>query len=198
MVKSKLLIPLLFFPIFLFSQEKGQYINKGVLRAQLTLSAGDMLHYKDAVNLFLHGDLGYYLDEKISLRGDSYYYLGNIEGEDLFDQNHSTFAGIVYHFGTNSHIDPFVGFQPGVAITRQAPVIMAGNPDIQIEGNSMKFSPLVSGLAGINFYGSDYFHLFLNIRYLQGNYMSFYNTVPLDELRISAGLGWNFDLSKSK
>jgi hypothetical protein len=62
-----------------------------------------------------------------------------------------------------------------------------------------KALPVLSPVTGITFYVSNYFNFFLNVRYVSSRYFGYVNgsTLSLDELRISAGLGFLIHLKKS-
>jgi hypothetical protein len=160
--------------------------KKHFLKANLTISPGFLLEQK-VTNLYLHGHLEYYPEEKISLRGDSYLYLDS-QQEELFSQHHSLFLGGFYHF-LKGKADPFVGFQPGMSISQL--------PGVATEEKTAVL-PLLSVIAGMNYFVSKYFNFFASARYLKGTYQQSTFPFAVDEIRFSAGLGFNLPLQNSK
>ncbi|MDQ3192860.1 MAG: hypothetical protein M3Q58_14800 [Bacteroidota bacterium] len=178
---------------------KGQEIafsKDGILRAQTTLSTGNMLHYK-VTHIYLSGDLEYFLSEQISIKGESYYFLGSMMSNHFFKYNHSSFAGVSYHLLKNNIFDPYISIQPGAAFS----LAQRGfyNTDENLNSYNTTINPLLSVSLGFNYFASKYFHLFINTQYINGKYLS--NApypISLDELRISFGLGFNLNVKKTK
>ena len=171
--------------------EKKPFIRKGLLRATSTISMGGI------TKISLHGNLEYYIADNVSIRGDSYYSLKmfkpmwQLDFRPYLASNHQTLAGFSYHFPTKNHFDPYLGFQPGVAISQS---ITEGG----IYSNQTA-NPIISPLIGFNFYFENWFHLFAETRYVIGNHLSdLYEPVSLNELKISFGLGFNLNLLKKK
>lgn len=177
----------------LAQKDTSQYIHKHLLRAQSTISPGFLLQPR-ANNIYIHGNLEYYLDEKISLRGDGFYFVSAVSSLEYFKMNHSLFSGASYHFKTKSHFDPYLGIQPGLAITQAIynpcpegavcilPVIAQEQPSV---------NPLLSGVIGFNYYAQRIFHIFGEARYVHGNNLSPQGSMKLNEVRFSFGLGFN-------
>jgi len=194
MVKQIVII-LFFMPLFLFSQEESSVIDKGLVRFQGTIGMGKLLNLNET-NIFLTGNLEYYIQSLISARGDVYYFLKN--DENSLKQNHQLFSGASYHIKTNNNFDPYIGFQPGMALTQSFNSPRKGNESVQQFSSSTSYSPLISGVVGFNYYASKWFHLFVDGRIVQGRHLSNFNAVSLNEVRISFGLGFNFNVLKKK
>lgn len=187
-----------------FAQEQSnRFVHGGILRAQGTLATGSMLgpgNIHGTNNIYLHGNLEYYIDDLISVRGDSYYFLNSLNGDNILLKNHSSFAGVSYHFRTKNHIDPYFGIQPGLSITQAnlnpcpegAMCFLGPIPD------KTSASPLLSGVVGFNYYAQKVFHLFIEARYQHGTHLSNMDPVSLSELKFSFGLGWNLDVKKAQ
>lgn len=189
MVK-KIVMMILFFPLFLAAQEADEIIaKKGLLRTMGTINFG-RLTKEEQTNIYLQGVLEYFVTKNITSRGDIYYYLksGN---QQLLNLNHQLFAGASYHFNTNSNFVPYLGIEPGVGLTQASFVIMNGE-------NNIEASPLISAVAGFNYYASKWFHLFIDARYVTGKHLSNQKMISLDELRLSFGLGFNLNILKKK
>lgn len=189
MVKN-IIIMTLFLPLFLSAQETPTDIaQKGLLRATGTISFGGMTKHEQT-NIYIHGVTEYFVSNKITARGDIYYYLksGN---KQMLNLNHQLFAGASYHFNTQHHFVPYVGFQPGIALTQDDFITIN-------QENNVEVSPLISAVAGFNFYASSWFHLFIDGRYVSGKHLSNQKTIHLDELRLSFGLGFNLNVLTGK
>jgi hypothetical protein len=177
---------------------KQQFIHRGIIRAMATISSGSMFQQK-ATNIYAHADLEYYIADNVSLRGDGFYFVSTMGDYQPFKMNHSLFSGASYHFKTKSHLDPYLGFAPGISFTQiqYYPTIfcdpIACSPIIEPDA---KVDPLASAVLGFNLYFQKIFHLFIESRYVYGRHFS--NAAPqsLSELRFSFGLGWNLSLIK--
>ncbi|TND08742.1 MAG: hypothetical protein FD123_1958 [Bacteroidetes bacterium] len=189
-------ILIILFSLVLFSEAKSQtFMERGLLRAEGWFAPGVMLNQK-ATNFYIHGDLEYYIDRHISIRGDGFFFIGSSSDQKPFEFHHSWFSGAAWHFGKTStessgmadHFDPYIGFAPGLSITKsvQGVQILPG------EFQSTKFNPLFSPYLGFNFYAQKIFHLFVEARYVGGTHFPDYAApVSLSEIRFSFGLGWN-------
>ena len=187
---------------FSFGQEtKKQFIHKGLLRAQGTIAPGIMLK-ENTSTISIHGNLEYYASDDVSVRGDSYYFLN--DDQKKFSANHSILAGASYHLKTKSHFDPYIGFQPGIAIASRSDVthVMSDMPlpDYYAIAPKPQLCPLISPVLGFNFYFQRVFHLFMEARYIAGKYLPDDGdpVYSLSELRFSFGLGFNLSVFKQK
>ncbi|MDZ4822733.1 MAG: hypothetical protein SH856_04690 [Flavobacteriales bacterium] len=198
-------IPCITFFIFCFSlfikgqEESGQYIRKGLFRSAGTFAAGTFLHSGNST-IYLQGTAEYYLNEKVSLRGDGFYGLKVSEEEHelmklYLISNDQLFSGASYHFKTNSHLDAFVGLQTGIAIARSG--IEYGLLEL-VYPEKPVVNPLFAVNAGLNYYFQKWFHLFLEARYVHATHIARGGSIPLSELRFSFGLGWNMNFIREK
>ena len=188
---------LLIIALFTFSafaqKDTTRYIHKHLLRAQATISPGFMLR-TSSNNIYIHGNLEYYLDETISLRGDGYYFVSSLGNTDHFTMHHSFFSGASYHFKTKNHFDPYFGIQPGLSITQaiynpcSPEVLCPFSGPVQ---HTPSANPLLSGVIGFNYYAQKIFHIFGEARYVHGKHLSEYGPLDLKEIRLSFGLGFN-------
>jgi hypothetical protein len=145
-------------------------------------------------NIYLHGNLEYYPNDKLSVRSDSYVFL-NALSSFVELQNHSNFTGISYHFTTKKQFDPYITFQPGIAYVKVAPVVaisLIAFPEIS------GWVPLYSSAIGFNYYAKKYFHLFMEARYVRGELPAYPVAISLNELKLSFGLGFNLRVKKPK
>ena len=186
-----------------FGQEnKTRFIHPGLLRAQATIAPGLLLQ-ENANTIDLHGNLEYYIDKHISIRGDAFFLMhANFNsGINPLHYNHAIFSGASYHFSTKNHFDPYLAFEPGISMTE---LILNPCPDgaeclvPPIYGNKA-VNPMISSAAGFNYYFERWFHLFCEARYSYGKHLSGSSEpLSLSQLRFSFGLGFNLDFIKKK
>ena len=164
-------------------------IRSGLLTAKLTLSPSHM-YCDNQTYIYLHGAFEAYLSKKISVTGEVYYNVGEGNGNNTFDYNHSLFFGSSYHF-THLDNDLYVGIQPGISLTKiNAKANNIANADFGVD-------PLVSAVVGYNYFAGSIFHFFLTSRYILGDHH--YNVhKSLSEIRLSAGLGFNINTGKRR
>ena len=163
-------------------------IGKGLLNTQLTISPSYMFSERQSY-FYLHGSVEDYLSSSISVAGEGYFYLGKLSGgTHTFKYNHSVFFGVSRHFVSNHH-DLYFGLQPGLSITR------LNEQYLKIVTTQAGVDPLISMIAGYNYYMNSVLHFFLQSRLILGLH-NYYATKSLSELRFSAGLGFNLNLLK--
>jgi hypothetical protein len=164
-------------------------IKEGLIRTQLTLSPSKMLSGNESY-FYLHGNLEGYVSDKISISGEGYYLLGNINTPSIYDfplsRNHTIFFGANYHFTKNNH-DVYLGSQPGIAFTNLSYV----NTGII----KPSINPVFSSVIGYNYYINNIFHFFVQTRLILGKHIA-NNTESLNEIRLSAGLGFNLNAKR--
>jgi hypothetical protein len=173
-----------------FSQsESNAFFRNGMLSAQLTLSPSYMLQEKVGY-FYLHGNIEGFVSENISISGDGFLSMGSLTSdEQKLDYNHNLLFGGYYHF-TNGANDLYAGFQPGIAFTRIAQTSAWYNTQPSV-------TPIISPVVGYNYFINDYFHFFAQARYIYGTHY-YDEKISLAEIRLSAGLGFNFSLLKLK
>lgn len=137
----------------------------------------------------LHGYLGY-LQDRIEIRGDAFYFLGAFGDRPRFDLNHQIYTGAFYHF-TDKQFQPYLGFQPGIAITRSSEYETLNATTGQLE-SKIATNPVGAAAGGFAYYGEKLFFLFFETRYIFGKHKTNAYPVYLDELRLSFGLGLTF------
>lgn len=172
-------------------------IRKGLVRAQGTISPGWTIADGNT-NLYLQGDMEYFLQDKVTLKGDISYFIGTV-GDGYLKHNHSLFFGAQYHFPVK-RFDPYIGFHPGVSFV-QATNPIASTPEIDVTYSEsvMKASPAISVATGFNFYVWRYIHFMANVKYVHAKHATEWGTnYALDEFRISFGLGWNVNMIKRR
>ncbi len=190
MGKKKLIGILLFlFSIPLWAQEKDSYATPGQLRAMGTISPSMMLGSKGA-NFYLHGNMEYYFNKRVSFCGDLYGYAGTINNSPVknIEFSHNLFYGFIVHnaFGRN---DTYLAIQPGIALTK---LYATTNTSKKAQ---VGINPIASAALGHNFFVNNFFHFFVQTRLIVGEHH--YDTYQnLTELRLSAGLGFNIQTQR--
>lgn len=183
MVKKALVIVLVFCGMNLFSQTSDLVVKEGLLRFQGTIGMGKSTD-RNENNIFLHGNLEYFIHSFLTVRADVYFFLPN--EDNRLDVNHQLFSGMAYHFKTESNFVPYIGVQPGLAATRYDGI------------SKTEVTPLVSGIAGFNYFAAKWFHLFIDVRFVSGKHLSNLPPYPINEIRLSFGLGFNIATKKNK
>ena len=165
-------------------------VRKGCVRGEGNLAPGYLFYQKD-VTAYVNGESEYFVDDRTSVVGSLWisFNMGN-NPKGLY-ANHSMFGGINYHFLRPMRIDPYVGLTPGFGLVR------AGYADAIGDLSKTDFTPvpLIAVAAGFNYYIGSIFHFFVKAQYTTGQIFS---SLPvekhLDELKVTAGLGWNIRL----
>ncbi|MGB0918803.1 MAG: hypothetical protein ACPGU4_14510 [Flavobacteriales bacterium] len=172
-------------------------IRKGLVRAQMTISPGWTIADGNT-NLYLQGDMEYFLQDKVTLKGDVSYFIGTV-GDGYLKHNHSLFFGAQYHFPVK-RFDPYIGLHPGVSLVQaRNPIASTPEIDVAYSESVMKASPAISVATGFNFYVWRYIHFMANVKYVHAKHPTEWGTnYALDEFRISFGLGWNVNMIKRR
>ena len=177
----------------------------GLLRTQLTItpawSIGGSVNENSGfvsggrTNVYLHGTAEYYFTERISLRGDGYYFLNKVKTPGGMRTNITGEVGADFHLMKSMAIDPYIGLACGMNYTRIQPMDFSRDGGtttyhVEIPGH---LDPIAGPRVGINFFGQRIFHFFIEAHYLMGTYRpSVGPSLSLNEVRVSAGLGWNW------
>ena len=191
MVRAKLILIsiVMAFLTKLSAQDNAPFVRKGLLKATATISPSFMLN-RHINNIYVSGELEYFLENKISVRGDVFLYRDSQQNIPFLKQNSMIFFGALYHFSKNKH-DLFIGIQPA-AILSQPNML-----DTSLVNYPVKINPGISVIAGYTFYVWDYCNFFLNARYVNTKYVGTSNgAIQLDEIIISAGLGFQLHTRK--
>lgn len=188
-MKKTFAIALLFSSWCSFAQpDSGFVVHKGILAGVGTVGVGVMPTH-NLSNVYITGNIEYYTQHNISIRGDGYFFLNSLTNNSNLIRNSSVYFGAFYHFTTHSGFDPLVGFQPGAAFARTTDSVN-GRPD------AGAIAPLLSIIAGFNFFGEKWFHIQANIRYTMGQESTEQAQFNLTEWSFNFGLGFNIDMIK--
>lgn len=188
----KIITILVFLPLISIAQDTTPFIARGLFSGKGTVAAGLPTAYKGK-NMYFSGNLEYYLEDNVSFRGGIYFFLGSKDMAHPFAMNSTLFTGYYYHFLTSNHLDPYLGLEPGISWSQLK------KPDdpatetypYNISKYPQSVNPVFSLTTGINYYASNWTHLFIEVKYIKGTHISDISAVPLDELRIAFGFGFN-------
>lgn len=160
-----------------------------LVRGSVAISPGFMLQ-QPVTNIYVAGKLEVFTDKRISLRGEGMWYIGDQGDVGLLEQNSQIAFGPFVHL-THRRLDLALGLEPGVSLTRPA------RDSLQTEAAPLRALPSMSLCAGLTFVVWDYFQFFIDARYTHARYTGPYSAaVPLDELVIGAGLGWQLPVKR--
>lgn len=181
-MKYLLIIFIFFSGINVFSQERNWQI-----KSALSFAPGILTEQTKTIQL--QGYLGF-VQDRIEIRGEGFYFLGSSGDRPRFDMNHQIFTGALYHF-TDTRFQPYAGFEPGIAISRSSEYSTLNSETGEYE-RKIGINPVGSVVGGFDLMGEKLFFLFVESRYIFGKHKT--NTYPtyLDEWRFSFGLGLTF------
>ena len=187
---------IIFSSIFLLSgvvlsQEK--YIQPGLLKATGPIAPSTMLN-RSVQNIYLSGFLEYYLDRKLSLRGETFVFVDGksktVTNNLFIKEGMRTYFGAFYHFNKNNW-DQYIGFQPGVALIKPLDSVEPNGP--------LQLSPSFAAHIGSTYYVWKYFNFYVDLAYVHSSYRGLtIGTQKTDELILSAGLGFQIQTKKNK
>lgn len=187
-------------------QENTQFIHKHLVRADASIVAG-YLFKENINNVHVNGSAEYYIDNKISIRASASYLLGStgITKDSMgLKDFHSIYLGMVYHFSTKGHFDPYLILQPGLAYTSSYQVhnwvpVQLGGERISHTYYPGVLTPMGTAGLGFNYYFQRFAHLFVETRYVYARHLSQApSPISLQELRVTFGLGFNLFIIKDK
>lgn len=167
------------------------YVRPGLLNAGLTITPSTMLN-RNENNIYLSGHLEGRLDDRLSIRGETFYYIDGKNEIPYFNFNTRTFLGVLYHMN-KGNFDSHVGFMPGMSV-------MQINGDYN-HSNELPYRvvPSFAANVGVTYYVWKFFNFFANVTYVHStaNHVTVGNG-RADELMVSAGLGLNVNTIKAK
>lgn len=189
MVKRGLPCLLLCATLACSAQDNAPYVGAGLLRGSGAISPGLLLE-APVTNIYLNGKLEYFAEDRISFRGEVFWYRDSQQAEPLLARNSQLAFGPFYHF-VSGRLDAAIGIEPGVSFVQPA------RPVLQEAADPLRMVPNASLCAGLTYNVWDYFHFFLDARYVHASYPgSATGAIPLDEVIVSGGLGWQFRLKQ--
>jgi hypothetical protein len=169
-------------------QEK--YVSQGLLKATATISPSFMLNRSEQ-NIYLNGYLEYYVDDHLSLRGETYLFIdgtnSNSDYSQFIHQAMRTYFGAFLHTEKRNW-DKYLGLQPGLTLMR---------PNSSVNSD-LKACPSFALHVGTTYYVWKYFHFFADIAYVNSIYRGTSNgSMKTDEIIFSAGLGFQLMTKKN-
>ncbi|MGD0712073.1 MAG: hypothetical protein ABR968_12950 [Bacteroidales bacterium] len=185
-------------PNFLFAQKMDTTTSLShLLIVQATISPGFWFYKKGLWNSYFHCTLEWCFDKRVSVRADGSYFFssqGYAQGDyQPIRTNNSLLLGAFYHCPKKKG-DFYFGIQPGAACVQQNTYKFN---DSIIKNPQLKVVPLITATVGANYFFWKYMNMFAGIKYIHGTYIPPYgNTIPLDEIRISFGIGWHVQFKK--
>lgn len=175
-----------------FDEEAAGFTHPGLFLFRASISVGGLTKL-NAGTVFFEGNTEYFLDRRVSIRGDVYFFGGHTGDYKPFKMHHSLLTGAMFHKITKGDFDPYAGIEVGINYAQATDPYLGGigSSVVPVEAVSKVFSPILSPVVGFNYYGGKFFHLTMHARYIMGTFMDNYNVVSLGEWRISFGLGFN-------
>ena len=171
------------------AQDEAPVAEPLLVRGSVAISPGFMTQ-RPLTNIYVVGKLEVFADERISWRGEGLWYIGNQQDSPLLEQNSQITFGPFVHF-THKRLDFALGIEPGVALTRP------GMDSTFLESAPLRAIPNMALCGGLTFAVWDYFQFFIDARYTHANYTGPYsNLIPLDEVVLGAGLGWQVPVKR--
>jgi hypothetical protein len=189
-------------PLQLFSQEfpglnpnKNEltsYFNPGLIKASATISPSRMLQNR-ANSINLSGFLEYVADKKYSFRGDVIQFIdAGYSSKSLIEPifQNRLFFGTFRHFG-KQNLKFYTGLQMGTTVTTYNQSFYTGN--------RTHVAPSFAVKSGVSYYVWKYFHFFADLTYVNSTLRgTSFGSHKMDELILSAGLGFQINIKKSK
>lgn len=181
-------------PNFVNAQQKDTTTSLSrLLILQATISPGYMFYHGGMWNSYFHSTLEWCFDKRVSIRADGSYFFSTQGNFIPLKINHSLLLGAYYHCPKKKG-DFYFGLQPGAACVKQNAYTFN---DTTITNTRLKVIPIMTATIGVNYFFWKYMNLFAGIKYVHGVFIPQYgNSIPLDELRISAGIGWHLHFKK--
>ena len=199
MEKKIILITLMIFSMAFLAwgqkEEKIVSVIDKMCIVQPTISPGYMLSYRSLWNSYFHATLEWCFDNRVSIRADGSYFFDTQGDVEPLRMNHSLLLGAFYHWPVKK-VDFYIGLQPGASMVQQDSYSYS---DSTIMDPVIKVAPVITSAAGFSYFFWKYMHIFLSVKYIHGNHVAQYGpAIPLDELRISAGLGLQIPFGNNK
>lgn len=193
--KAVVIIMLLMVSAIQLPAQKIWETRKGCFRAQGNLAPGYLFSQK-FLAAYVTGDMDLFLDDRTAFTGAIWIsFATNRKNAPGITANHALFSGINYHFLKPGRFDPFIGVTPGLGLVQGA---FKNNEGVLTKS---KFTPvpLIAASVGCNYYVGWFFHFFIKVQGVAGQaFGNMPEPVRVDELKVTAGLGWNIRVWKPK
>lgn len=159
------------------AQSPLPWAGKGTVRAAATFSYGYLVRDRRDDSNYLSGKLEVFVEDRVSLRGEAFWFTGGSHRQDLFHGNSLLAAGPCWNWQIG-RLNPAIGFQPGISIARASD--LAG---------PARALPNASLCAGLTYTVWDHFHFFADARYLHARFPGLPSGDDISEFIWGAGLG---------
>ena len=171
--------------------QRELYVRPGLINASATITPTLMLNRPES-NYYISGHLEGMVDEHLSFRGETFYFIDSDKDTSFFKTSMRTYFGVLYHLN-KGNFDSHIGFMPGIAL-------MQVNPKIDpLSGNTVQAVPTFAINLGITYYIWKFFNFYANVTYANSTIRDIRGTSGrADEIMISAGLGFNINTVKAK
>lgn len=184
------------------TEDKRTFNRWHLLRTQGNLSFGYMPALKKPV-FYVTGDAEFFISGKTSIYGEaSVGILNSLVAPQGFNFSPGAvvLSGGNYHFTPHdSRFDLYAGLNPGVRIIPN--ITRAETPEgLAYLKDRPTFCPVVGLQAGATYYIGSVFNFFARVQYLHSSLQGFdvYAPQNLNEVRVTAGLGWTWGFLRNK
>lgn len=163
--------------------QEQPFAARGLYLSTASIGPGFMLN-EPLTNIYVTGDARYFLEDRITLDGSLAWFVGSQQDSSMLLQNSRLSFGPAYHWA-KGRMDLGLGFLPGVSFAQ----VDGEAPDAA--ALPLKALPHLSLNGSATYYVWKYMHFFANVRYVHAEYPTGPGgSVPLNELVVTAGLGW--------
>jgi hypothetical protein len=170
-----------------FAQTNAPFASRGLVSAAASIGPGLMLD-RPTTNIYVTGDWNLFIEDRISLRGQGSWFIDAQQDSSLLKQNSQLSFGPFYHW-VKGRSDLSAGLMPGISLTQLRTPVMSESMA------PLKLLPNISISGGVTYYVWKYLHFFVNVRYIHAEYVgTATGSLPLDEVVVTAGLGWQVRL----
>lgn len=175
---------LLVLPLCLAAQgKKKSFLERDIFCFGAGVGGG-ILVYHPTQNIYLTGNIEYFMERRISVKADGFLFLPDYHFEGQLQKNNSVLLGAAYHF-PYLRWDTWMSFQPGISF----PGLSSGNTSVPVKTG---VEPVLALSGGLSYYIGHNFHASASVGYLHGTYYpESTESFGLDEVRFSAGFGFN-------
>ena len=174
----------------LVAQEARPWTERGLLRGSASICPGIPVN-GEGTNIYVGGRLEYFLEDVVSIRGEGFWYIDNQQQDAFLAQNSQITFGPFYHI-IKDRVDLAFGFEPGLSFVQPSPTENGAWTD------PLRAVPNVALCTGLTYAVWDYFHCFVDARYVHSVYPgSVEGNLLLDEFIFGAGLGFHLHTRKA-
>jgi len=196
METKSLIIALLVGVVISSNQSSAQPIGlqrKGNIRTQGNIAGAYLFQQKTFIP-YLTGDMDLFFDDRVALSGSIWMSLPIGKIKSGLKQNHAVFGGVNYHPIKKGKWDPYIGLTPGIGLVQAEET----NGEL-VTRTRLSPVPLISAAVGCNYYIGSIFNFYVKAQGVSGQFFKLeHQAIRLDDLRLTAGLGFNFQLWKPK